>query len=136
MIRTYQQLMRLPTFEERYQYLRLGGVVGETTFGYSRQLNQALYTSQRWLHTRDLVITRDLGCDLGVKGFEIFDFIVIHHMNPISIEDLEYMRESVFDPEQLITTSKLTHKAIHFSNEHLLPKPMVVRRRNDTCPWK
>ena len=136
MYRTYRDLSRLNTFEERHYYLRLRGIVGEATFGSDRYLNQLLYTSTRWKRTRDKVIIRDNGCDLGIDGFEISGFIVIHHMNPITPEDIELGREHVFDPEFLICTADLTHKAIHYSDESLLPKMPVERRRNDTCPWR
>ena len=136
MIRTFTELQRLKTFEERYFYLRLRGTVGEITFGYDRYLNQILYSSREWKRTRDRVIIRDKGCDLGVEDYEIRGIIVIHHMNPITPEDIELGRERVYDPEFLICTADLTHKAIHYSDESLLPKLPVERRRNDTCPWR
>lgn len=136
MIRSYTELRRIKTFEERYQYLRLRGVVGEATFGYDRYLNQILYTSGEWKRTRDIVIIRDDGCDLGVDGFEIYGSITVHHMNPITPQDIELGREHVYDPEFLICTTDLTHKAIHYGDESLLPKMPVERRRNDTCPWR
>lgn len=137
MIKTYSELCRLKTFEERFQYLRLYGIVGEDTFGYQRYLNQLLYTSGQWRKTRDGIIIRDNGCDLGVKGHEIHGTIAVHHMNPITIEDIELERPEIFDPEFLICTSALTtHKAIHYSDESLLPKPLIERRPNDTCPWR
>lgn len=136
MIRSYRELRRLRTFEERYYYLQLKGVVGETTFGFDRYLNQILYNSDRWLKTRDGVIIRDDGCDLGIEGYEIQGRILVHHMNPITIEDVEEERDIVFDPEYLICTTLRTHNAIHFGDEKLLPKIPIERRRNDTCPWK
>lgn len=136
MIRNYRELRRLRTFEERYYYLQLKGVVGETTFGFDRYLNQILYTSDRWLKTRDGVIIRDNGCDLGIEGYEIQGRILVHHMNPITIEDVEEERDIVFDPEYLICTTLRTHNAIHFGDEKLLPKIPIERKRNDTCPWK
>ena len=136
MIRTFSELRRLKTFEERYQYLRLAGVVGVSTFGFDRYLNQMLYTSGRWRRTRDDVIIRDNGCDLGIQDYEIHGMILIHHMNPLTIEDVELDRDEIYDPELLITTTTNTHNAIHFGNESLLPKLPVVRRKNDMCPWK
>ena len=136
MVRTYSQLIRLRTFEERYQYLRLVGRVGVETFGYDRYLNQFFYTSKRWRRTRDDIIIRDDGCDLGIRGREIPRMIIIHHINPITIEDIEIDREELYDPEFLISSSDRTHKAIHFSDESLLPSLPIIRRRNDTCPWR
>ena len=137
MIRKYSELRRLKTFEERYRYLRLAGRVGVDTFGYDRYLNQMLYRSGRWLSARDVVIIRDGGCDLGIDDYEIRgQIILVHHMNPITIEDVEFDRPEVFDPELLITTTRTTHNAIHYGNESLLPRPPTVRTRNDTCPWR
>lgn len=136
MIRNYRELRRLKTFEERYFYLQLKGIVGESTFGFDRYLNQILYTSDRWLRTRDNIIIRDNGCDLGIEGYEIHGRILVHHMNPITIEDVELERDIVFDPEFLISTTLRTHNAIHFGDASLLPKLPIERRRNDTCPWK
>jgi len=136
-LRNYSELCRLNTFEERYRYLRLAGRVGVDTFGYDRFLNQMLYRSGRWLSTRDVVIIRDNGCDLGIEDYEIRgQLIIVHHMNPITIEDIELNRPQVFDPELLITTTFNTHNAIHFGNESLLPRLPIERRRNDTCPWR
>jgi hypothetical protein len=136
MIRTYHELNKIKTFLERYRYLRLNGVIGESTFGYDRYLNQMLYNSSRWRSVRDKIIIRDNGCDLGVDGMGISDIIIIHHMNQITVEDIELDREWIYDPEFLISTSDMTHKAIHYSDEHLLPRLVVERRPNDTCPWK
>lgn len=133
--RTFSALQKILSFKDRYLYLKLGGVIGETTFGFDRYLNQVLYTSRRWLKTRDTVIVRDAGCDLAVRDFPISGSIIVHHMNPITIEDIEKERDEIFDPEFLISTAPLTHRAIHYGNESLLPKPLVVRHRNDTCPW-
>ena len=136
MIKTYTDLVSLPTFEERYQYLRLNGRVGEDTFGFDRYLNQVFYRSQKWKSVRDYVIVRDNGCDLGIEGREIRGKIYIHHMNPITLEDIE--RESAFllDPEYLISVTHDTHNAIHYGDESLLIKPPIERSRNDTCPWR
>jgi hypothetical protein len=136
-IRCYRELQKLKTFNERFEYLKLYGVVGESTFGFDRYLNQLFYTSKRWRKTRDDIIIRDNACDLGIEGYEIHNGILIHHMNPITIEDVESDRDILYDPEFLICTSKSsTHNAIHFGDESLLPKPPIERRRNDTCPWK
>lgn len=136
MIRTYSELRRIRTFKERYEYLRLRGQVGISTFGYDRHLNQMLYTSTRWRKLRDEIIIRDLGCDLGMTDYEIQGRIIIHHMNPISIEDIEYENPAIFDPELLICTSNNTHLALHFSDESLLPELPIERRPFDTIPWK
>lgn len=136
MIRSYMELRRLTTFLERFNYLKMGGVIGEATFGFDRYLNQLLYSSSKWKETRNDIIIRDDGCDLGVPGYEIHARLFVHHINPITIDDIELMRDCIFDPENLIVTSKRTHDAIHFGNEELLPKPPLVRQRNDTCPWR
>lgn len=136
MIRTYSELIRLRTFKERYQYLRLFGRVGIETFGYDRYLNQLFYTSKRWRRTRDEIIIRDNGCDLGIQDREITGMIIIHHMNLITIEDIEMDREELYDPKFLISSSDRTHKAIHYGDESLLPSLPIIRRRNDTCPWR
>lgn len=135
MNRSYRDLRKLKTFEDRYNYLRLRGVVGESTFGFDRYLNQILYTSDKWKQSRDKVIIRDEGCDLGIEGCEIYGKILVHHMNPITIEDIEYDRDIVYDPDYLICTTLNTHNAIHFGNESLLQKTPIERRKNDTCPW-
>lgn len=135
-IRNYTELSRLKTIEERFEYLKLSGRVGESTFGFDRYLNQMLYTSKRWRKVRDIVIIRDNGCDLGVEGYDIKHKIIIHHMNPITIEDIEQDRDWIFDPEYLISSSDMTHKAIHYGDENLLPKMPIERRPGDTCPWR
>lgn len=135
-IRCYSELIKLNTFEERYQYLRLNGAVGEETFGFDRYLNQIFYRSQRWKSIRDHVIIRDNGCDLGVDGYEIHGRILIHHMNPITIEDIRDESEFLIDPEFLISTIHRTHNAIHYGDESLLMLGPIVRTKNDTCPWK
>jgi hypothetical protein len=136
MIKNFSELNRLRTFEERYEYLRLTGVVGRSTFGFDRYLNQMLYTSRHWLGVRDQIIARDQGCDLGVPGYEILGRIIIHHMNPITIEDIEDDKDEVFNLEFLICTTTSTHNAIHFSDASLIPQKPIIRMRNDTCPWK
>lgn len=133
--KTYNELKKLMTFKERYEYLNLDGVVGQSTFGYDRHLNQMLYNSKRWKKVRDEVIIRDQGCDLGVEGYEISSKIIVHHMNPITIEDIEEERDNVFDINELISTTMNTHNAIHYGDESLLPKLPIVRSKNDTCPW-
>lgn len=135
-IRTYSELSRLPTFEERYEYLQLRGMVGKSTFGFDRYLNQIFYRSQKWKSARDFVIIRDNGCDLGVEGHEIYGRILIHHMNPITIEDIENESDFLIDPEYLICTIHNTHNAIHYGDENLLIKAPVERTRHDTCPWR
>lgn len=135
-IRTYSELITLPTFEERFHYLQLDGRVGEETFGFDRYLNQAFYKSEEWLRVRDLVIVRDNGCDLGIEGREIYGRILIHHMNPITIDDIAKRSKYLLDPEYLITTVKNTHDAIHYGDDSLLIKLPIERTRNDTCPWK
>lgn len=136
MIRTYSELVKLNTFEERYRYLRLGGKVGEETFGFDRYLNQIFYGSREWKSVRDYVIVRDLGCDLGIKDREIYGRIIVHHMNPISVKDIQMRSEFLLDPEYLICTVKNTHDAIHYGDEGLLILAPVERSKNDTCPWK
>ena len=136
-IRTYSELIQLPTFEERFQYLRLNGVVGEETFGYDRYINQLLYQRNRqWKSIRDKVIIRDNGCDLGILGREIYDRIIVHHMNPITLEDIENESPFVFDLEYLISTTHNTHNAIHYGDGNLLLRDPIERTKNDTCPWR
>ena len=135
-IRTYSELIKIPTFEERFQYLRLDGVVGESTFGFDRYLNQIFYRSARWKKVRDYVILRDNGCDLDMEGYEIYDRILVHHMNPITIRDIEHETEYLIDPEFLISTVHNTHNAIHYGDEKLLPQLPIERKPFDTCPWK
>lgn len=135
-IRTYKELIRIPSFEERYEYLRIGGEVGATTFGWERFINQALYHSRKWRKLRDEIIIRDCGCDLAHPDFEIGDRIIIHHMNPLSPDDIESDSDLVYNPEFLICTSRMTHNAIHYGDVSLLPKLPIDRRPGDTCPWK
>lgn len=135
-IRTYNELMLLPTFEERFEYLKLSGRVGEETFGFDRWLNQKFYRSTEWKHIRDQVIIRDNGCDLGIEGREIYGKILIHHMNPISKKDILDRTDLLLNPMYLISVTKQTHDAIHYSDDSILMKDPIVRRRNDTCPWR
>lgn len=135
-IKCYSELIRLPTFQARYQYLRLNGAVGKETFGFDRYMNQFFYRSPEWRRVRDIVIARDSGCDLGIPGREIFRRPIIHHMNPIRQEDILDRSEYLLDPEYLITTIHDTHLAIHYGDEHMLLQEPIERRPNDTCPWK
>lgn len=135
-IRTYSELITLPTFEERYRYLKLNGNVGEETFGFDRYLNQMFYRSAKWRSIRDYVIIRDGGFDLAIKDREIRGKILVHHMNPISKADILNESEFLLNPEYLISTMKNTHDAIHYGDESLLITNPVTRRRNDMCPWK
>lgn len=135
-LRTYSELITLPTFEERYRYLRLKGSIGEETFGYDRYLNQKFYRSAEWKRIRDFVIVRDNGCDLGIEDRPINSRILIHHMNPITLNDIRYATEALMNPEYLISVTHVTHNAIHYGNEDLLVKGPIVRMPNDTCPWK
>ena len=135
-IRTYSQLKQLQTFEERYDYLKLGGVVGEDTFGFDRYLNQNFYRSREWKRVRDEVIMRDNGCDLGVDGHEIRGKILIHHMNPITSEDIHRVSDYLLNPEYLICVTHRTHNAIHYGDESLIVTAPIERTQNDTCPWR
>ena len=136
-IRTYEELSKLKTFEERYEYLKLDGTVGEETFGYDRYLNQQFYKyDPDWKKIRDEVIFRDNGCDLGIEGREINGLILVHHMNPITKDDILNRSEYLLNPNYLITTIKSTHDAIHYGSSDLLMKDPVVRSKNDTCPWR
>lgn len=132
----YSELRSLSSFEDRFNYLRLRGKVGQDTFGFDRIFNQMFYRSKEWKSVRDKVIIRDNGCDLGVEGREIYGRIIIHHMNPISIDDIKDNTDFLLNPEYLITTIHSTHNAIHYGNEHLLMKNPVERTKFDTCPWK
>ena len=140
-IKTYSELITIPTFIERYRYLRLGGRVGEETFGFDRYLNQKFYTSDEWKAIRDYVIIRDTGCndycqDLGMPGgYDLRDRILIHHLNPITVKDVRSRSKYLLDPEYLIATCKNTHDAIHYADESLLISEPIERRKNDTCPW-
>ena len=136
MTRCFSELKKINTFEERYKYLKLPGILGESTFGYDRYLNQYLYRSNKWKKTRDSIIIRDNACDLGLEGYDIYDKIIIHHMNPITLSDIENDRNIIYDPEFLIVTSITTHNAIHYGNELNLNKYNIIeRKKNDTSPW-
>lgn len=139
MIRTYSELIKIPTFEERYEYLKLGGKVGEDTFGFDRWVNQDFYTSNEWRKFRRTIISRDLGCDLACKDrpFLSGETIIIHHMNPIDKADIINHSEFLMDPEYVIATSNTTHNAIHYGDQTLLKQfEPIVRKPNDTCPWR
>lgn len=136
MIRTYTDLIAIPTFVERFEYLKLMGSVGADTFGYDRYLNQIFYTTREWRHLRDQVILRDMGRDLAMEGYEIHGKIYIHHLNPISKDDIIERNEYLMNPEFLVCTSFETHNAIHYGNADNLRSVPIERRANDTCPWK
>jgi len=136
MMRTYRELLRFKTFDERFEYLKLSGLVGESTFGFERYLNQTLYNSSKWRRLRNQIIIRDNGCDLGLDGYEIQGLIIVHHMNPISVDDLKDFSDDVFNPEYLISVSLMTHNAIHYGDKSLIPQMPIDRRPGDTCPWK
>ena len=136
MIRTYSELIKISTFKDRFKYLSLHGQVGEDTFGFDRWLNQRFYRSREWKQIRDSIIVRDFGCDLGIPGREIPDRIIVHHMNPIRVQDISDASDYLINPEFLICTSNTTHQAIHYGDERLLCFDPVVRKPNDTCPWK
>ena len=128
--------MKLSTFEERFEYLKIGGKVGEETFGFDRYINQILYKTPEWESVRNVVILRDGGCDLGVEGYDIVGKVLVHHMNPITVDDIVNRLDYVLDPEYLISSSMMTHNAIHYGNENLLSQSPIERTKNDTCPWR
>lgn len=134
-IRTYSELLSFATFEERYEYLKLGGEVGRPTFGFDRYLNQKFYTSREWRQLRHRIIARDLGLDLATEGYEIYDKIIIHHMNPVEVEDITHGSSDILEPEFLITTTHRTHNAIHYGDKSLLPKAHRERSPGDTQLW-
>ena len=135
-LKSYSELITIPTFEERFRYLQLKGSVGVDTFGFDRYLNQKFYRSAEWRRIRDEVIIRDGGRDLGIEDRLIGNRILIHHMNPITEKDILYMTDALLNPEYLICVSHITHNAIHYGDEDLLMKGPVIRTPNDTCPWK
>ena len=136
MIRTYSELRSYQTFIDRYHYLKLNGQVGFDTFGTDRYINQMLYKSYRWRKLRNERIIRDNGCDLGVEGYDIYVKIIIHHINPLTLEDIEEETDMVYNPEYLICVSFDTHNAIHYGDESILPKEPIERKPYDTCPWR
>lgn len=135
-IKAYSELSQLKTFEERFEYLRNISSIGDSTFGFDRYLNQNFYRSSEWRRLRDLIIIRDNGCDLGVDGYEINDKIIIHHMIPITQDDIINRTDYLLNPEFLITTRPSTHSAIHYGDQSLLLKNPIERSKNDTCPWR
>lgn len=135
MIRTYSELCKLPTFKDRFNYLSLDGLVGQDTFGFERYLNQRFYRSKEWKQLRNKIIVRDNGCDLGINGREIFGRVIIHHMNPVGVEDIENASEYLLNPEYLICVSHLTHNAIHYGDESIFPEEFVERSPGDTKLW-
>ena len=137
MLRTYSELIKLPDFKSRFDYLKLsGGIVGKETFGSDRWINQLFYSSSEWKTIRRTVILRDSGCDLGLPGFDIYGRVIIHHMNPVSQEDILAHTELLIDPEYLICVSIDTHNALHYGDDRLLVRSIPERKKNDTCPWK
>lgn len=135
-IKTYSELVTIPTFEERFEYLQLKGSVGKDTFGYDRYLNQILYNSPEWKKLRNQIIIRDNGCDLACEGYDISGRILIHHLNPIMVDDVTSRNRKVFDPDNLVCVTHSTHNAIHYGDASLLVTGPVVRTKNDTCPWR
>lgn len=135
-VKTYSELITIPTFIERYRYLKIGGRVGEETFGYDRYLNQILYRSDEWKNFRRDIIIRDEGCDLGCEGHDIYEKKLVHHIDPITVEDVINRHPKIFDPENVITTRLNTHNAIHYGDESLLIIEPIQRTKNDTCPWR
>lgn len=135
MVRTYSELRTLPTFDERFEYLKLNGGVGRATFGYDRDLNQNFYKSSEWLHVREFVIVRDNGCDLAVPGYEVYEEPLIHHMNPMTPDDIIHQEDWILDPEFLILTCNRTHNDIHFGKKRLEPKIVTERSPGDTRLW-
>lgn len=135
-IKTYSELITLPTFIERFRYLKLGGVIGEETFGFDRYLNQTLYASAEWKRFRRDIIIRDNGMDLALEGYDIAGKILVHHINPLTMKDVLRRDPKIFDPENVISTSLNTHNAIHYGDESLLITEPIVRTKYDTCPWR
>ena len=135
-MKTYSELITIPDYYDRFEYLKLGGRVGAETFGYDRWLNQIFYTSKEWLNFRWKIIERDNACDLAFEGYDICKGLVVHHISPITKEDIINRAPKLFDPENLVCVADLTHKAIHYGDRKLLPKPLIIRTKNDTCPWK
>lgn len=135
-IRTYSELIKLPTFEERFRYLKLGGIVGEETFGFDRYLNQTLYRSGEWKRFRRDIIVRDNGMDLACDDYDIVGKVLVHHIDPLTIEDVIRRHPKIFDPENVVCTSLNTHNAIHYGDESLLITAPIERTKYDTCPWR
>ncbi len=136
LVKSYRNLILLPSFDDRYEYLKLQGVVGESTFGFDRYMNQHFYTSREWRQFRNKIIARDDGCDMGLEDYPIAGRVIIHHINPLTVEDFENLTDALFDPDNVICVSENTHQAIHYGDVSLLPAPPIVRAPNDTCPWR
>lgn len=136
LIKRYSDLKILKSFEERFEYLKMNSLVGGETFGRDRYLNQVLYSSPEWKRIRDQIILRDNGCDLGVEGYEIHGRILVHHLEPITVDDILSRDQKIFDPENLICVTHSTHNAIHYGNVNMIPHTIVTRKKHDTCPWK
>ena len=135
-IKCYSELIQIPDYQERFEYLKLAGQIGESTFGFDRWLNQNFYRSAEWKRVREQVIIRDFGCDLAHRDYPIGGQILIHHMNPIELADITEKSSEILNPNYLVCVSKTTHNAIHYGDAELLPKPPIERRANDTCPWR
>lgn len=135
-LKSYRNLILLPTFEERYEYLKLASTVGESTFGFDRYLNQEFYTSREWRQFRYKMIARDEGCDMAMEGYPIGGRVILHHINPLTVYDFENSTDALFDPDNVICVSEAVHQAIHFGDESLLPATPIERRPNDTIPWR
>lgn len=136
MMKTYSELCKLKSFDERFEYLKLRGSVGADTFGFDRIFNQKFYRSVEWKRIRDSVILRDNGCDMGLDGYDIYGKIIVHHMNPICLKDIEEVTAVLINPEYLICVSHETHNAIHYGNENSIVRMPETRKENDTCPWR
>ena len=136
MIKCYSELIQIDNYYDRFEYLKLGGKVGFETFGFDRWINQIFYRSPEWKQFRNKIIIRDNACDMGVIGYDIIERLIVHHINPITKEDIVNRSPKLFDPENTICVADMTHKAIHYGDAKLLPQPIIIRTRNDTCPWK
>lgn len=136
MLRSYSELSRLRTFDERFRYLLLAGSVGVETFGFDRYINQRFYRSEEWKHVRNVVIARDNGCDLGIEGRDINGRVYVHHMNPMNLEQINDHMDLILDPEYLVCVTFATHNAIHYGDESYITLAPVERQPNDMCPWK
>ena len=135
-LKTYHDLILLPTFRERYEYLRLTADVGDPRFGFDRYLNQAFYTSREWRNFRNHIIARDSGNDMALDGYAIQGKVLIHHLNPLTVKDFENHTDALFDPNNVVCVCNNTHQAIHYGTDEMLPKDLIVRAPNDTCPWR
>lgn len=136
MTKCYSELIKIDNYYDRFEYLKLGGKVGFETFGFDRWINQVFYRSPEWKRFRNKIIVRDNACDMGVIGYDIIERLIVHHINPITKEDIVNRSSKLFDPENTICVADMTHKAIHYGDVKLLPQPIIIRTKNDTCPWK